>query len=527
MGTQRRLPSETEEIELKLAAGRRAFQAVLKSLSTRYGFRVDARVTQRLHDLYCDSADWWLYRAGVALRLRTIRNRIRLTLKTLRSTQSNLAHRLELEEPGPGKLSSTSFIPHGLIRAFIRRCGGPVKVRPLFGLDTTRTAVICRKETNHQLLVCLDRCVLTLGGGMRQSAARPFEEVEIEHFRGPTEETEVLLRKLAAHVALPRSPCSKFERGLHALGLTPLKEPASAQQPLAQPHDRLVDMAFRVLTAYWARMLEHEPGTRLGVDPEHLHQMRVAVRELRTAFGILKAGLPRVPTQKLDQELRWLGQALGNVRDLDAQRSLLSEKLGDNLKKGETAAYARSFFLKREEARRKLLAVLNSFRYRSLLRRFARFLERGSEMASIGQRALQPIAEAGDQLIAEAYRKVLKRGRKALRQTDATRLHRLRIACKRLRYVCEWFEAKAPKRLGRTILALVRLQDLLGQHHDAVVAAEYLHRTIRVAQIRRFRSSLNSLRQRIRESERKFPRAWRKFLRKSESLATCPLRDHL
>ena len=78
------------------------------------------------------------------------------------------------------------------------------------------------------------------------------------------------------------------------------------------------DLAFAVLRRQLAVVRAKEPGTRLGEDPEELHDMRVATRRLRAALSMFEAVLP-VRAQVFREELGWLARLLGTVRDLDVQ----------------------------------------------------------------------------------------------------------------------------------------------------------------------------------------------------------------
>ena len=77
-------------------------------------------------------------------------------------------------------------------------------------------------------------------------------------------------------------------------------------------------LAFAVLRRQLAVVRAKEPGTRLGEDPEELHDMRVATRRLRAALSLFEAVLP-VRAQVFREELGWLARLLGSVRDLDVQ----------------------------------------------------------------------------------------------------------------------------------------------------------------------------------------------------------------
>ncbi len=77
------------------------------------------------------------------------------------------------------------------------------------------------------------------------------------------------------------------------------------------------------LAAQARAMLVHDPGTRLGTDPEELHRFRVATRRLRAFLRVARPILDRSWSEPLRAELRWLGGALGPARDLD----VLEERL--------------------------------------------------------------------------------------------------------------------------------------------------------------------------------------------------------
>ena len=88
------------------------------------------------------------------------------------------------------------------------------------------------------------------------------------------------------------------------------------------------ELAFAVLRRQLAVLRAKEPGTRLGEDPEELHDMRVATRRLRAALSLFEGVLP-VRAQVFREELGWLGRLLGAVRDLDVQLQGLAAMSSD------------------------------------------------------------------------------------------------------------------------------------------------------------------------------------------------------
>lgn len=250
-------------------------------------------------------------------------------------------------------------------------------------------------------------------------------------------------------------------------------DPASAR-PKDVPATHVRAKLDRELRALLARAA----GTRAGTDPEDLHQMRVAVRRMRS---VLKLGghLLGPAAENVRAELGWLGRALGEVRDLDVLIGHLRETVAD-LEARDRAAARRLvslFVTERAKAKRRLSRSLSSPRYATLLRsvaQLARLPEREPDLAPPAGRPVAPT-----DLVA-ALRKPYRKLRKAVAALPADpaddELHALRIRGKRLRYAAELAKPVAAKkqarRIEQVIVASRRLQDVLGEHQDAVVAAD-------------------------------------------------------
>src|SRR5262249_27986208 len=115
-------------------------------------------------------------------------------------------------------------------------------------------------------------------------------------------------QRLRAAGAEPGDDRPKLAR---ALGL-----PRWTRKPLPRDAAPIRHLTAMLEQQYWA-ILEHDPGTRLGDDPEHLHQHRVAIRRLRAPRGAARPMLDKEWVKELRGELAWAGKALGDVRDLD------------------------------------------------------------------------------------------------------------------------------------------------------------------------------------------------------------------
>jgi CHAD domain-containing protein len=249
------------------------------------------------------------------------------------------------------------------------------------------------------------------------------------------------------------------------LGLPP--EPATARRkdpPAVHVRARL-DSQLRAL-------LQHEAGTRSGVDPEDLHDMRVTIRRLRAAVNAEGAGLGETAAP-LQEELKWLGNALGPVRDLDVQlERLRAEAAG--FEDSERVAVERllsGLVDERKAARKRMLAAMRTKRYPALLESLA------SATAST------PVAETNGQpdqavisVIYKPYRKLYKAVRALGENPPDEELHALRIKGKRLRYAAELVGDAGKEPVKNLVKATKAFQEVLGEHQDAAVAEETIRR---------------------------------------------------
>jgi len=233
----------------------------------------------------------------------------------------------------------------------------------------------------------------------------------------------------------------------------------------ALPHLR------RVIRRQYDEILAHDPGTRLGSDPEALHKMRVAVRRLRAFLRVARPILDREWTDELRAELKWLGQALGAVRDHDVLLIHVRAQV-ETLPPSDEAALGlivEGIEREREASRAQMLEALSSARYLELLGRI--------ELAGEAPR-WNGVRRSVRKLAGEEFRK-LERGMKALgSEPGDTELHRLRVRGKRARYAGELAEASVGKKARRFVARAKNVQDVLGEHQDAVVADERLRELV-------------------------------------------------
>ena len=238
------------------------------------------------------------------------------------------------------------------------------------------------------------------------------------------------------------------------------------------PKERSDVACKRVLAGLDAVLEVNAPGVEADLDPECLHDFRVATRKARSLLREMKRVFPRSTTRRLRADLGWLGQRTGPVRDLDVHLMDFAAAAGNGEEAPGSASAALRAHLEalREREYRALGRTLRSARYQRVRAAFGTFVASEPRARPRSENALVPIGALSATRILAVYRRILAEGRAIGDDSPAESLHDLRKTCKRLRYLLEFFRDIHPaKPVERTIARLKRLQDNLGTYQDVQV----------------------------------------------------------
>jgi len=293
-------------------------------------------------------------------------------------------------------------------------------------------------------------------------------EIELELESGPSQSLFDFARRLDERFPVRIAVLSKAERGYRlADGIAGM--PAKAEPIVIGVGDSAGD-AFRIIAHSCLRQFRINEGLLLDTGAaEPLHQARVGLRRLRTAFSLYK---PLLSADRraalLEAELRWLAAELGELRNLDV---LIASKHGEPRFPLTVA---------REQALTHVCNELASAQTRLLMIDLAEWLAVGAWCMRpenpdlFGQNARRFASE-----VLDLQRKRLKRRGKKLAALDDAHRHKARIAAKKLRYASQFFESLFPENMARRRYALFRaaieeLQEQLGDLNDLVVGPQLL-----------------------------------------------------
>jgi len=443
-----------EELELKFAVPRAAVASLRRALRER-----GARAT-RLQAHYFDSADDALAREHVALRLRREAGRWVQTLKASgASPVSRFEHNVALPDgaaitPRPelarhaAAVSGRAFAP-----ALAAMATTPLVER--YATDVRRWSLALHFDgAEVEAALDLGRIV----AGERRAA---LAELEFEWVGGRREALFELGARWAGMHGLTLDALPKSARGRHlAQGLVfepPLRARAIALDAGASGGALLRRVLQEVLEQVLVNASEIARGSR---DAEHVHQLRVGLRRLRTALREL-AALTRRIRPEWDAVLARAARELGAARDAHSTAAAVEPLL--------RRAHAPLLHPRSAVHRSSTLQSIRAAAFqRTLVELLA--LAASPQAGDVELAHVDALAWIAQRL--DALHRQVRRDGKRFESLPGEAQHRVRKRLKRLRYLAEFAAALWPRdAVARYLEPLERAQDALGRHNDLAVAA--------------------------------------------------------
>ena len=224
-------------------------------------------------------------------------------------------------------------------------------------------------------------------------------------------------------------------------------------------------------------MKTNEALIEKDLDTEFLHDYRVAIRRTRSALGQIKNVFPNEATLQFKKDFSFVGKLSNQLRDLDvyllkkdAYKAMLPSVLRDDI--DPLFDYLRN---KRSKALKQVSRSFESDKYRQILQDWETFLNEPQKDAPTTSNAEISILTLAQKRIYKQYRSIVKSSNRISKNTDDEKLHALRIECKKLRYLLEFFSSLfSRKKMNALIEQLKKLQNKLGDFNDLCVQQAYL-----------------------------------------------------
>ena len=261
--------------------------------------------------------------------------------------------------------------------------------------------------------------------------------------------------------------------------------------------DTLNDIANQILKINFEKLKKNE-ADEATLNPEAIHDMRVATRRLRAVIKTFKRIFP-AKAKKIRADLQKFFRILGKKRDLDVFSEFILHTI--NAKSISFPKLARKI----DQSQKKILSMLKSKYYASLI-------ESLEQLKTI--KTKQNILKVSRNRIRKALNKVLEIASSIDSKVDDKTLHKLRISIKKLRYICEFFEPIFSKyicSLGSFIEKKKKIQDILGDHQDAITGISMLNRYKSQFSLEEFLQIKKKYEQKKMKARKSFLKIWKDY----------------
>jgi CHAD domain-containing protein len=413
------------------------------------GFTLVTESRQQSHLTFYDSFDWRLYGQSLAL---------------LGDGQSLFLYHLDeaVEMPRTAVANPPIFaweLPEGELQAAIAPILAARALLPQADIHLHTTLLQVQNEDEKGVAWLWLEATPPLATYARLLPVRGYEQ-----------EAEQVAEWLETVGGTAVSPANFYHQSMTAAGKLPGDYTAKTQ--LTFDPNMPATTAVKCLLQAELRVIQtNAPYIGKDIDTEFLHDFRVALRRTRSALGQFKQLFPADQVLRFRDELKIVAQWTNELRDLDVYllaedkyRALLPEMMQAEI--GPLFAYLRQ---KRVSALATAVTRFQSAEYQTIMDDWTAFLGTAETDAD------QPLLPLAQHHIHKRYRRIRKEGRHILQNGDEAQMHALRIQCKKLRYLLEFFASLfPPEQLAVLITQLKSLQATLGDINDLRVQEAYL-----------------------------------------------------
>lgn len=466
-------PEPPREIEIKFRADKAALDALAKSVPLKGGTLSPAR---ELRSVYYDTTERDLQRHGIAFRIRRKAKATPvMSMKRGGVTSAAVFSREEVEVPCPdGTPDLDLFDP--ATRERLAAAAGGKPLEPVFEARVRRRLGVLRHGTT-EIELALDEGVISAG-----EARLRLCEIELELKSGDLQDLIDCSTALAGDFGLRLDFEAKSDRGYRlASGAVPQARKA---EPLVL-HESIGfdDLLAAVISHTLGHFISNWAVLRETDVPEAVHQLRVALRRMRSALGAFRKVAESPELETIRQDAKRIASSLGLARECDVFRE---NAMQGPLRQNPAAVRGAVPLLEMVESQRKQAyaearRILEETDTSLFVLKVQRFItdrawqsasspqERGSFQSSGRSFAVSVL----DRLL----RRCLKRGKHLRAMTDEER-HELRIALKNLRYASEFFGSLfgEDKRRRRFVKRVAELQEDFGARNDAATAEAFIEK---------------------------------------------------
>jgi triphosphatase len=432
--------------------------------------------SRKLHHIFWDTAEYRLGRAGQALAVETVGRRRAQLLHDIRRAPTGgrigRQHRTVLEGEGLD-LTRLAFMPGADPEHVIRLASETLL--PVFAIDFTRTVwPVSWGET--KLTVALEVGTIEAAAGRA-----PLRQVDVGLIAGTPEGLYDFVQHLQRTVPIRLAAHDPAQHGYKLIAEDDWWPENGAGTATLDPAMSVRQGILVIGRAATAAVRAEIHRLSEGLEPERVHQARVAIRRLRSVLSVFCEVLPSTSRKTLSRGLSALSNKLGQAREWDVflanTLKPMTEAVGEEASLNGLRLTAVSL---RNHAAEEALIALEAPAFLRLSFRLGSWFDAGIWPEAPSQEVAllldKPLKDFAGNLLKKRHKKLLSAAA-AANDPHPAQLHALRIEAKKLRYTAEFVGSLFPsKAIKRYISALKDIQGILGTVNDAVVARALISR---------------------------------------------------
>jgi len=456
------------EVKLKLSINSKDVPRLLRH-PVIASFCIRKPIPLKIISVYYDSPDLKLLEAGINLRVQHTTGYWIQSVKSAGCSLLGLHQCMEWEDIiATSHPDYTKIIQPDLIKLFANQKFRDT-LKPIFKTEIRRRELQLTFDNCDMIELAFDLGQLVVDGKIES-----ISEIELElkaGSRGRLFDFALELQKIAPLMLQNKSKAHRGYAYLRTEKPTIFKARLPKLKGNADASSAFKKIAWECIN----HLQRNEDMVLSGSDVEGVHQMRIALRRLRSAFTLFRKVLGRANSAALITEISWLSHSLGKARDLDVlitqtlpvviaqfKNHQGLQMLQDKATDEQSAAY------------REVRTVLCSQRYHSLLLKLADWIENERWQDCTRSTKKHQVLNIASVTLAKRYKQLLLCGTHLEHMAPEER-HKVRIAAKKLRYAAEFFASIYVSKKSLTFIKnLSHLQECLGVLNDITTTEKLL-----------------------------------------------------
>jgi inorganic triphosphatase YgiF len=416
------------EYELKLVGSPKAIRAACRMLDRRFDTKGRWQ-TKNLRTTYYDTPKFDLYHGHAVLRVRQNGHGAVQTVKAAKG--NGFIDRSEWEMPIEGSSLDLAALPESATRKLATLTQSE-SLMPVFTASVRRRAVTFDAKGKGGR-TCTVEAACDQGSIAVDDEAVPIREFELELKEGTTSDLFDLALSLQKECGLRLEIVSKSDRGYGVLLGRTVAAPVLFEKITLTPEQTVAEAMSLIFGKNLKHMLDNEAAAFAGTDPEGVHQLRLGMRQMRSALSVFSPFIDKARVAWLKRDLKWLGRCTGPARDWDVF-------IGETIAAAKPAsidltALRAEAEKKRVRAYKKVRDALGSTRFARMMLKLTAFVETEDwhpSATGAGENVSSRIKAVSGALLEKPYKKARKAG-KALETMTPEARHELRIEMKKVR----------------------------------------------------------------------------------------------